>query len=228
MAVAEEQAVGTGEIDLNATVRVAIAQAAGGTDILAPGGGQPQTWMHYDTLGQFDQFSKEFVASAATFEWVDDFTAGLVHMREGMTWHDGAPVTAEDLKFSLDRRDGIGPYNPDGKFDSRFTWKVAAVRDEITVVDELTARIPLNTDASAFGVIGTEVVLVPRHIVEEIGDHAFNNTGAGSGPFKLESYEPADLARSSRFGATTSRPVRRTASTHPGSRSASRSCGRSR
>ena len=188
-----------GETDLNATVRAVISQAAGGLDILGPGGGQPQTWMHYDTLGQFDQFSKDFVASAATFEWVDDFTAGLVHMKEGMTWHDGAPVTAEDLKFSLDRTGGIGLYNADGKFDSRTTWKVSAVRDEISVMDDLTARVPLLSDASAFAVLGTEVHLIPKHIVEEIGDEAYNNTGGASGPFRLVSYAPDDQVTSVRF-----------------------------
>ena len=198
MAAEEPEGPAVGETDVNATVRVVITQAAGGLDILGPGGGQPQTWMHYDTLGQFDQFSKEFVQSAGTFEWVDDFTAAIVQVKPGMTWHDGASVTAEDVKFSLDRTGGIAPYNDDGTFDSRTTWKVAAVRDEITVEDDLTAHVPLNTDASAFASLAI-LGIVPKHLIEEIGDQAYNNFAVAGGPFKLVSYEPDDQVTSVRF-----------------------------
>ena len=198
MAAEEPEGPAVGETDVNATVRVVITQAAGGLDILGPGGGQPQTWMHYDTLGQFDQFSKEFVQSAGTFEWVDDFTAALVHVKPGMTFHDGAPVTAADIKFSFDRQGGIGLYNPDGKFDSRATYVTGAIRDEVTVADELTAHVPLNTDASAFASLAI-LGIVPKHLIEEIGDQAYNNFAVAGGPFKLVSYEPDDQVTSVRF-----------------------------
>ena len=55
-----------GETDFNATVRIAVDTATGGLDPIRAGG--VATLPHYDTLGQFDQFSKEFVQSAATFE----------------------------------------------------------------------------------------------------------------------------------------------------------------
>ena len=81
------------ETDFNATVRIAVDTATGSLDPIRAGG--VHTLPHYEALGQFDQFSKEFVQSAATFEWVDNFTAGIVTMKPGMTFHDGAPVTAE-------------------------------------------------------------------------------------------------------------------------------------
>ena len=104
-----------------------------------------------------------------------------------MTWHDGAAVTAEDVKFTYDRISGIAPYNPDGTFNARQTYKTSSVAGEITVVDELTVRIPMTPDASAFGLTGSDVPLVPKHVIKEIGDEAYNNFAVASGPFKLAS-----------------------------------------
>ena len=186
-----------GETDFNATVRIAVDTATGSLDPIRAGG--VHTLPHYDTLGQFDQFSKEFVQSAATFEWVDDFTAGIVNMKPGMTFHDGAPVTAEDAKFSLDRTNGIGPYNADGTAPSLYTWMVSAINDEVTVEGDLTFRLLVNRDASAFAVMGTEVRMTPKHIIEEIGDEEWGNLGLGSGPFVLESFVDSDHVFSTRF-----------------------------
>ena len=198
MAAAEPEGPAAGSTDFNATVRVAIGpNAGGGLDPIRQGGSA--TVMAYDTLGQFDQFSKQFVASSATFEWVDDFTAATVEIKRGMKWHDGAPVTAEDIKSSLDRHKGIAPYNADGTVASLYTWKVQAITDEVTVEGPLTVRIPLRTDASAFAVMGTEVRLTPKHIIEEIGDEAFAILGIGSGPFVIDTYEPDDHVFTRRF-----------------------------
>ena len=198
MAAAEPEGPAAGSTDFNATVRVAIGpNAGGGLDPIRQGGSA--TVMTYDTLGQFDQFSKQFVASSATFEWVDDFSAAIVEIKRGMKWHDGAPVTAEDIKSSLDRHKGIAPYNADGTVASLYTWKVQAITDEVTVEGPLSVRIPLRTDASAFAVMGTEVRLTPKHIIEEIGDEAFAILGIGSGPFVIDTYEPDDHVFTRRF-----------------------------
>ena len=201
MATAEPEGPAAGSTDLNATVRAGIAQAAGGTDIGGPGGGNgPQTWMHYDQCMQYDQYSRELVANMGAFEWAaDDYTEAVFNVKPGQGFHDGAPVTAADVKFSYDRISGIAPYNPDGKFDARATYITAAVQGEITVVDEQTVHFPMRADASAFGLMGTGGLVVPKHIVEEIGDEAYNIFSVASGPFKLVSYDPDDQVTSVRY-----------------------------
>ncbi len=201
MATAEPEGPAAGSTDLNATVRAGIAQAAGGTDIGGPGGGNgPQTWMHYDQCMQYDQYSRELVANMGAFEWAaDDYTEAVFNVKPGQRFHDGAPVTAADVKFSYDRISGIAPYNPDGKFDARATYITAAVQGEITVVDERTVHFPMRADASAFGLMGTGGLVVPKHIVEEIGDQAYNVFSVASGPFKLVSYDPDDQVTSVRY-----------------------------
>ena len=65
--------------------------------------------------------------------------------------------------------------------------------------DELTVHLPMKPDSTAFGLMGRSIPIMPKHIIEEIGDEEYNNTGGGSGPFQLESYDPGDVVRSSRF-----------------------------
>ncbi len=65
--------------------------------------------------------------------------------------------------------------------------------------DELTVHLPMNPDATAFGLMGRSIPIMPKHIIEEIGDEEYNNTGGGSGPWQLKSYDPGDVVRSSRF-----------------------------
>ena len=202
MAAAEPEGPAVGSTDFDATVRAGVAhgRSAAPTWQGREAATEPQTWMHFDLLMQWDQFTKELVESAGSLEWVsDDYTEALAHLKPGMTWHDGAPVTAADVKFSFDRTAGIGLYNPDGKFNSGSTYKTNAVAGEITVVDELTAHVPMSPDASAFGLIGSDLPLVPKHVIEEIGDDAYNNFAVASGPFKLVSYDQDDQATSIPF-----------------------------
>ena len=199
-ATAEPEGPAAGETDFNATVRAVIQGAEGGLDAQGPASYEPQAWMHTDNMMEFDQFSKELVAVSGSFEWVaDDNTEAVFHVKPGMTFHDGAPVTAADVKFSIDRIGGIAPYNADGTFPSNFAYLYAPVAGEITVPDELTVHLPMKPDATAFGLMGRSIPIVPKHIIEEIGDEEYNNTGVASGPWQHESYEPGDLVRSSRF-----------------------------
>ena len=197
MVLAESQPV-EGETDLNATVRIAIDTATGGLDPIGAAS-FPALLPLYDTLGQFDQYSKEFVQSSASFEWVEDFTAGICIVKPGIQFHDGSPLTAEDVKFSLDRTAGIAPYNDDGTTTSLYTWMVSAIRDEVTVEGPRTVRIPVNRDASAFAVMGTEVRMTPKHIIEEVGDEVWATLGIGTGPFQLEAHAPDDHSFHTRF-----------------------------
>ncbi len=200
MAAAEPEGPAPGSTDFDATVRIVVPTVFGGIDWQGRGGGGTQSAMHFDLLMQWDQFTRELVESAGSMEWVsDDYTEALAHLKPGMTWHDGASVTAADVKFSFDRTAGIGLYNPDGTFDSGATYKTNAVAGEITVVDELTTRVPMSPDASAFALIGSDLPLVPKHVIEEIGDQAYNNFAVASGPFKLVSYDPSGHATSIPF-----------------------------
>ena len=191
MAAAEPEGPAAGDTDFNATVRAVVPEAEGGLDPQGPASFGPQVFLHFDVLMVYDRFSKELVPVSGSFEWVaDDNTEAVFHVKPGMTFHDGAPVTAADVKFSIDRIGGIAPYNADGTFPSPFAYLYAPVAGEITVPDELTVHLPMKPDSTAFGLMGRSIPIMPKHIIEEIGDEEYNNTGGGQRPLPARVVRP--------------------------------------
>ncbi len=107
-----------------------------------------------------------------------DFT-----LRRGAKFHNGEPVTAEDVKFSFERYHGGAA--------SLFKQRVR----EVQVVDPLHVRFVLTepwpdfmtfygTSASGAGWI------VPKKYVEKVGDDGFKKAPIGAGPYKFVSFQP--------------------------------------
>ena len=122
--------------------------------------------------------------SAESYEWIDDVTIDVV-LREGMTWHDGAPVTVEDVVFSFEAAGGgeAPMYTP-------FVSAIAGIE----VRDERTVRFTLTRPQAAFLTASlAKVNLIPKHVWEPIlADLAGKDENAesyqeatpiGSGPF---------------------------------------------
>ena len=78
--------------------------------------------------------------AAESYEWVDDTTIDVT-LREGMTWHDGEPVTAEDVVFSFQA--------PLGEEVPMYQPFVSNISD-IEVLDERTVRFLLAEPSAAF------------------------------------------------------------------------------
>lgn len=124
---------------------------------------------------------------AETLEVVDNTTVEAT-LREGITFHDGEPVTAEDVKFTVDYLQKHG--FPDRKVHY-------SPIDNVEIVDERTARFNLKNPTGQFPSINlANLNILPKHIwdgvVEEKGlNHPrewndFDMTG--SGPFKVEEF----------------------------------------
>ena len=110
---------------------------------------------------------------------------GLAHefvLRANATFHNGAPVTAEDVKFSFQRYRGNA---------ARFlSSKVAAVEtpDPRRVVFRLNA--PWADFLTYYcGVTGAGWV-VPKKYVESVGDEGFKRAPIGAGPYRFVSFSP--------------------------------------
>ena len=104
-------------------------------------------------------------------------------LRRGVVFHDGQPLTADDVKFSFERYRGAG-----GKI---LKEKVKAV----TVVSPQRVRFVLHEpwpDFLAFYATPATGAawIVPRKYVEQVGDAGFLKHPIGAGPYRFVSYQP--------------------------------------
>src|SRR5262245_55393375 len=110
---------------------------------------------------------------------------GLIYefvLRKGVRFHNGEPVTAEDVRFSFERYRGAAY--------KTLKDKVAAVETP----DPARVRIRLKQPWADFmtfyaGATGAGWV-VPKKYVEKVGDEGFKRAPIGAGPYKFVSFTP--------------------------------------
>ncbi len=124
--------------------------------------------------------------AAESYEWKDDKTIAVT-LREGMKWHDGEPVTPEDVKFSFETAvSGEAPmYAP------------FATNIENIAIDGSTITFTLKQPAASFVTSSlAKINLIPKHVWEPIiadlktkeenAESYQEETPIGSGPFRFE------------------------------------------
>ena len=124
--------------------------------------------------------------AAESYKVVDPTTVD-VKIRDGMKWHDGKPVTAEDAKFT---------------FDYLLQWKPPALDammegvKSAELVTPSTVRIKLSHPSATFVTVTlAQVTILPKHIWKDVPEkHGVKHPDdwnmarqgpIGSGPFKL-------------------------------------------
>ncbi len=105
-------------------------------------------------------------------------TTYIFHLRQNVQWHDGAPFTAADVKFSFDY-----VADPANKSSSATNLKPI---DSLTVLDDHTLQIKTKMPQASF-LSSLQVVILPRH-AHDRGD-PFEKVAVGTGPFKVQSYD---------------------------------------
>jgi peptide/nickel transport system substrate-binding protein len=94
-------------------------------------------------------------------------------LRRGLQFHNGDPLTTEDVKFSFDRYKGAA------------AKELQARVRQVEVVDPLPDFMTFyGTTASAAGLV------VPKKYVEKVGDEGFRKHPIGAGPYKFVSHKP--------------------------------------
>jgi peptide/nickel transport system substrate-binding protein len=103
-------------------------------------------------------------------------------LRQGAKFHNGEPVTAEDVKFSFERYRGTS--------HDLMKERVAAVvvsdpqRLRFTLKEPWPDFLTFYASASGAGWI------VPKKYVEQVGDEGFKKAPIGAGPYKFVSFQP--------------------------------------
>ncbi|WP_180900559.1 peptide ABC transporter substrate-binding protein [Martelella soudanensis] len=100
-------------------------------------------------------------------------------LRDGVTWHDGTPFTAEDVKFTMELL-----VNPD--FNSWRHTGHELVRD-LTVVSPTELAWTMAEPYAPYASILASTFIVPKHAFDgqaDLNNTPFNNAPVGTGPFK--------------------------------------------
>jgi peptide/nickel transport system substrate-binding protein len=117
----------------------------------------------------------------------DGGLAWKVKLRPGVTWHDGTPFTAEDVKYTLELINAPG-------FKARTRVGHAFVRD-IKVTGPLELSWRMEKAYAPYLALLSNTFIVPKHILEKAADPntaPFNQAPVGTGPFKWGTRTPGD------------------------------------
>ncbi len=141
---------------------------------------------------------------AESWESNDDASSWTFHLRSGVTFQDGTPLTADAARNSFARQLALklAPSNVLGRF--------LTSADQIVAVDERTLRFDLGEPRQSFEVamaapFGTAIMNVAAVMTHETdGDlgHGWaqtNSEGLGTGPYRLVSYDPQSGATLDRY-----------------------------
>lgn len=105
-----------------------------------------------------------------------------IKLRPDVTWHDGAPFTADDVVFTLDVL-----MNPKVAVRSREGHENV---DHYAAKDAHTVEIKLKDSFSPYLVSWQKTSVIPKHILASVADintAPFNISPIGTGPFKFKS-----------------------------------------
>ncbi|MBX9244047.1 ABC transporter substrate-binding protein [Actinotalea ferrariae] len=193
----------TREVDPDAIIEAGISYALGGSfdPMLASGAvTQAANWHTMEALVELDPVTREvYAALAADLPTQVDEVTYEADLREGAVFHDGSPVTSEDVVFSFERV--MDPTT--GGFFAGFVEFIAGVE----AVDEDTVRITTDYPFSLVNERLSVVKIVPKAIVEA-DPEGFGALPTGTGPYRITSAVPDDSLEFERFdGYTGPRPA---------------------
>ena len=141
----------------------------------------------YSTLMSLDPNANPYPDLAEKFEMAENGLSYTFHLRPGIKFHNGDPLTADDVKFTFDRLRAK---------DSGYSYgsQVETIA-EVTVVDAATVKFTLSAITGPFltymAFPGSSIV--PKKLVES--GHDLNAKPIGSGPFKFVSYQPRSIVK---------------------------------
>jgi peptide/nickel transport system substrate-binding protein len=146
----------------------------------------------FEHLVRYRQGSTDIEPSLAVAWEVDPHgTVWTFHLRPGVRFHDGTPMDAEAVVFSLERqRDPFHPYHhPDFAY-----WRDQySYIEKIEAVDRLTVRIRIERPYAPFL---SSLAMFPASIVSPAAvkrwGRDFPQHPVGTGPFRFESWKRGD------------------------------------
>ncbi len=156
-------------------------------------------WPIYDRLVRYVNGSLTYEL-AESIEWSKDHMSLTIKLREGVKWHDGKPLTAEDVAFTINTLAAQSWTFPHGFFKGV---------EKAVVLDNYTVRIFFRKPNPGFISTLSYVNIMPKHVWEPVIRRLGENTTqyaprvpedlVGSGPFRIVRYVPGQYVEYEAF-----------------------------
>jgi peptide/nickel transport system substrate-binding protein len=137
----------------------------------------------HEGLVRKDPDGRMIPALAKSWEFGKDGLSIKFTLNERAKFHNGEPVTAKDVKFSIERA-----MRPELKY--RGAGGLIRSIDRIEVMDDHHLTVYFKLPLPAFLEWGTQHLgIVPKAYVEKVGDAEFAKHPIGAGPFRWIDYQ---------------------------------------
>ena len=116
------------------------------------------------------------------YGWNEDETQIWMEVREGVTWHDGSPFSAEDVAWSLQRA-----ANPETGNPIQFIW--GKVENITADGNRVTADVKEYEPTFFKWMSFLTGYVMPKAYYEKVGAEGFEAAPVGTGPYKVDKFE---------------------------------------
>ncbi|ADO76358.1 ABC transporter substrate-binding protein [Halanaerobium praevalens] len=134
----------------------------------------------FDGLVDYGKANKIVPGIAKDWTISNDGLSYTFELREGVLFHNGQELTAEDVKYTYQRI-------LDPAYGSGLRAKIKSIK-EINIINDYKIEFVLEQPYSPF-ILGMTFGIVPKEYAEKVGEEKLGRNPIGAGPFKLESWE---------------------------------------
>ncbi len=177
--------VSPGHAEPQGTLRVALTTMPNALDLPFANekNASNASWPLYDSLVWVDETSKVAPALAERWEISENGTEYILTLRQGITFHNGEPFTADDVIFSWKRGS-----RPDMQFSDK--WALA---HSVEKIDDYTVKITTEEPQPLFlRQVAWNWAMVPQEYIEKVGEQGFAQHPVGTGPFQFVEWLKGD------------------------------------
>lgn len=183
---ANETTVSAEEDKTGGTLNVAFSAEPDSIDWMYTGATATRDvgWHIFETLFALDREYQVQPMIAEDYEISDDQKVYTIHIRENVTFHNGAEVTTKDVVASIERWKEVSGV---GKNAGNYIEEVSII-DETTI--ELTLNQVYNSLLSDLAAPKQALAIIPADIAKEAGENPLTPEQLiGTGPYKFEKWD---------------------------------------
>ena len=140
-------------------------------------------WAMYDSLLMPDAHGNMVGNIAETYSLSPDGLTWTFNIRKGVKFHNGDPLTAEDVVFSLQHfgsKDSTNPWSP----------YILKNSESITATDDHTVIYKAQKPEWPLKVPFAQTLVLPKNYFQQVGQDGFQAKPIGSGPYRFVNHVP--------------------------------------